>query len=65
MSLEARSPRFATSCGDSAEYPGYALKQGDIVTTGTLTRAIPVVAGETWSTELSGVPLSPLKIAFS
>ena len=47
------------------EYPGYALKEGDIVTTGTLTRAIPVVAGETWSTELSGVPLSPLKIAFS
>jgi 2-oxo-3-hexenedioate decarboxylase len=29
---------------------------GEIVTTGTLTRAFPVVAGETWRTESTGLP---------
>lgn len=33
------------------------LAPGEIVTTGTLTRALPVRAGETWSTELQGIAL--------
>ena len=33
------------------------LSAGEIVTTGTLTRAFPVAAGEEWTTKLSGVPL--------
>jgi 2-oxo-3-hexenedioate decarboxylase len=33
------------------------LAAGEIVTTGTLTRALPVKPGETWSTVLHGVPL--------
>ena len=33
------------------------LAAGEIVTTGTLTRALPVSAGETWTTGLTGVAL--------
>ena len=33
------------------------LAAGEIVTTGTLTRAMPVKPGETWSTALHGIPL--------
>lgn len=43
---------------------GERLKPGEIVTTGTLTKASLVHAGETWSTEMSGVPLAGLKIRF-
>lgn len=42
----------------------FALRPGDLITTGTLTKAMPVAAGETWSTEISGIPLMPIKIAF-
>lgn len=38
------------------------LSAGEIVTTGTLTRAFPVVAGEVWSTEISGVDLPGLSV---
>ena len=51
-------------CNLSA-YPGYELNAGDIVTTGTLTKAFPAATGETWSTELSGVPLQPLKVTLT
>jgi 2-keto-4-pentenoate hydratase len=37
------------------------LVAGEIVTTGTLTRALPVAAGETWRTELKGVGLDGLR----
>jgi 2-oxo-3-hexenedioate decarboxylase len=40
------------------------LADGEIVTTGTLTRAFPVVPGETWETELTGVPLDGISIHF-
>jgi 2-oxo-3-hexenedioate decarboxylase len=40
----------------------YPLRPGDLITTGTLTKALPIAPGETWSTELSGIPLSPMKI---
>jgi len=43
---------------------GERLKPGDIVTTGTVTRAFPVKAGETWSTRLIDLPLPGLRIAF-
>ena len=33
------------------------LAAGEIVTTGTLTRALPASAGETWTTELTGVAI--------
>lgn len=40
------------------------LSAGEIVTTGTLTRAYPVKPGETWSTVISGIPLAGLSIRF-
>jgi 2-oxo-3-hexenedioate decarboxylase len=41
------------------------LAAGEIVTTGTLTRAFPVAAGETWRTELSGIALDGIAIRFA
>ena len=43
----------------------YVLRPGDLITTGTLTKALPIAPGESWSTELSGIPLSPMRIAFT
>jgi 2-oxo-3-hexenedioate decarboxylase len=40
------------------------LSAGEIVTTGTLTRAFPVVPGEEWSTTLTGLPLENARIRF-
>ncbi len=40
------------------------LAAGDIVTTGTLTDAVPIHAGETWSTHISGVVLPGLSVTF-
>jgi 2-oxo-3-hexenedioate decarboxylase len=40
------------------------LAAGEIVTTGTLTRAYPVKRGEIWSTGISGIPLAGLGIRF-
>ena len=40
------------------------LAAGEIVTTGTLTRAFPVAAGEEWSTKLTGLPLENARIRF-
>jgi 2-oxo-3-hexenedioate decarboxylase len=47
--------------GDSLNPP---LAAGEIVTTGTLTRAFPVAEGEEWSTEPTGVPLEGARIRF-
>jgi 2-oxo-3-hexenedioate decarboxylase len=48
--------------GDPVNPP---LAAGEIVTTGTLTRAFPVAAGETWATELTGVALDGIAIRFA
>lgn len=37
---------------------------GEIVTTGTLTRALPVAPGQSWSTSLTGIDLDPANIKF-
>ena len=42
-----------------------ALAAGEIVTTGTLTAALPVKRGETWTSEISGLALEPLTLTFS
>lgn len=44
---------------------GMPLAAGELVTTGTLTRALPVRPGETWTTELEGVALPGLSLSFS
>jgi 2-keto-4-pentenoate hydratase len=41
------------------------LRAGEIITTGVLTDAHPVAAGETWHTELSGLPISGLRVSFA
>jgi 2-oxo-3-hexenedioate decarboxylase len=41
------------------------LAAGEIVTTGTLTRAFPVSAGETWTTELTGIALDGVCVRFA
>lgn len=40
------------------------LAAGEIISTGTLTDAHPVVAGDEWHTEINGLPLPGLKISF-
>lgn len=42
-----------------------AIQAGEAVTTGTLTRAVPVSPGERWSTEFQGLPLKGVEIAFA
>jgi 2-oxo-3-hexenedioate decarboxylase len=40
------------------------LAPGEIVSTGTLTLAMPVSAGETWTTKVSGIPLPNVSLRF-
>jgi 2-oxo-3-hexenedioate decarboxylase len=40
------------------------MAAGQVFTTGTLTRALPVSPGETWEARVDGVPLGPVRIAF-
>jgi 2-oxo-3-hexenedioate decarboxylase len=42
-----------------------SLAAGEIVTTGTLTRALPVSAGEIWTTELTGVGFDGICVRFA
>jgi 2-oxo-3-hexenedioate decarboxylase len=41
------------------------LAAGEIVTTGTLTRAFPVAPSETWTTEPTGVALDGIAVRFA
>ena len=41
-----------------------ALAAGETISTGTLTLAMPVSAGETWTTKVSGIPLEEITIQF-
>ena len=41
--------------------PGIAA--GEVVTTGTLTKAFPVAPGQVWSTRLHGLPLAGIRLA--
>ncbi len=41
------------------------LAAGEIITTGTLTAALPIAAGDTWTSEISGLPVAPLTVTFN
>jgi 2-keto-4-pentenoate hydratase len=41
------------------------LKAGEVVSTGTLTRAFPVAPGETWRSQLHGIALAGIELRFS
>jgi 2-oxo-3-hexenedioate decarboxylase len=40
------------------------LGAGEIISTGTLTLAMPVAAGQRWSTKVSGIALDDIAIEF-
>lgn len=40
------------------------LAAGEIVTTGTLTRAFPVTPGERWATAIEGLPIGGIELGF-
>lgn len=41
------------------------LRAGDIVTTGTVTRAFPLLPGERWTTEVTGLPLPGMDLSLT
>ncbi len=41
------------------------LGAGEIITTGTLTDAQPIRPGDTWSTELEGIPIKGIELRFT
>ena len=41
------------------------LAAGEIITTGTLTAAMPIEPGEVWSSEYDGLPVSGLTLTFT
>jgi 2-oxo-3-hexenedioate decarboxylase len=41
------------------------LQAGEIITTGTVTRAFPVAPGETWATSVIGLPLEGIALRFT
>jgi 2-oxo-3-hexenedioate decarboxylase len=41
------------------------LAAGEVITTGTLTAALPVAAGETWTSRFDGIGLAPQSLTFS
>ena len=46
-----------------ARYPASEpLRVGEIVTTGTLTEAMPIRGGQIWSTDLVGIDLGGLRL---
>lgn len=44
---------------------GDPLRPGEIISTGSLTDAKPIAAGEEWRAELNGLPLSSLRVQFT
>lgn len=60
--LSALRHLVALLADDTANAP---LAAGEIVTTGTLTRAFPIAAGETWSTRPSGIGLEGIALRFA
>jgi len=73
-SIAAKPPMFSTAplsalrqlVGLLARDPvNPPLATGDIVTTGTLTRAFPILPGESWSTTLHGIELGGRPVWFA
>jgi 2-oxo-3-hexenedioate decarboxylase len=40
------------------------LRAGEVISTGTLTLAMPVKVGETWTTKVAGIPLEEITLRF-
>jgi 2-oxo-3-hexenedioate decarboxylase len=48
-----------------AEQGGPPLRAGELVSTGSLTRAFAIAPGESWTAEVDGLPLPPLRVHFT
>jgi 2-oxo-3-hexenedioate decarboxylase len=48
----------------AADSGNAGLEPGEVVTTGTVTRAFPIAAGETWSTRVRGIGLEGATLSF-
>lgn len=48
----------------AADPQAIPIAAGEIITTGTVTRAFPIAAGETWSTEVEGLDVQPMRLTF-
>jgi 2-oxo-3-hexenedioate decarboxylase len=48
----------------AADAEAEPLKAGDVITTCTVTRAFPIVAGERWTTAVEGLPLPGMDVSF-
>lgn len=60
-----RSPALCVEeLARAAAKRGDSLRSGEIISTGSLTDAKPIVAGEEWRAELNGLPLSSLRVKF-
>ncbi len=44
---------------------GRKLEAGDVVATGTVTRAVPIAAGQHWSTSVLGLPIAGLGVTIA
>ena len=62
QSLPGPAPSDRGAGGGSGQSP---LAAGEIVSTGTLTRALPIAPGETWRTRLDGIALEGIALRFS
>jgi 2-oxo-3-hexenedioate decarboxylase len=61
-----RSPEFCVAeLVRAAAKRGDPLRSGEIVSTGSLTDAKPILAAEEWRAELNGLPLASLRVQFT
>lgn len=61
--LDGPLPALRFLIDEIARHPGTEpLAAGEIITTGTLTDAMPIAAGETWSTTLAGIDVQGLRL---
>jgi 2-oxo-3-hexenedioate decarboxylase len=49
----------------AADRQANPIGAGEIITTGTVTRAFPVAAGEEWSTVVEGIDVAPMRLRFA
>jgi 2-oxo-3-hexenedioate decarboxylase len=48
-----------------SRYPSSVpLRAGELITTGTLTEAMPALSGQAWVTDVRGIPMEPLRLQF-
>jgi len=54
---------LAQALADTPQYP--PLQPWEVITTGTLTAALPISRGETWHTQIEGIDLDGMRVRFA